>query len=209
VYPPSGVLLFIAIVSFLLGILAWLYILIGIVTFQKKIMEFINQLLKGNYDAGVKSSKLFKDEIYQLEEGINKLGAQLKAYDGLRAERVDLSQRIISLILKNVSQGIIMANMEKKTFQLNPAIQSLFQVEQEEVTFDAVEKQEGNTPFMAIFQDAAIKEKVPKEGACSLQLPPHGLARKISLKIVPLKDKKENVSLALIFVYEAPENPEP
>ena len=206
IFIPSGVLLFISIVSFFLGIMAWLYIFIRIVIFQKKMMEFINHLLKGNYEVGVKSNKLFIDEIHQLEEGINKVGAQLKAYDSLRAEKVDLSRRVLSLILKNVSQGVIMAHMEKKTFQLNPVIQSLFQVEQEELTFEAIEKQEGNSEFMTLFDDAAIKDKVPKEGMCSLQLPAHGLTRKISFKIVPLKDKQENVSLATIFIHEAPEN---
>lgn len=208
VFTPTGGLLFIATSTFSLGVTAGLYILIRTVTFKKKMTEFIKQLLKGNFDAGIRSSRLFKDEIHQMEEEINKLGAQLKIYDVLRAERVDLSRRVLFLILKNVSQGIIIADMEKKIFQLNPAIQVLFHVEQEKVTFDAVEKQEGNNTFMALFQDVAVKEKVPKEGACSLQLNIHGLTRTISFKIAPLKDKKENVILALIFVDEALENSE-
>lgn len=180
------------------GILIWTYLTIRIWEFRKKMVDFVERLLAGNYEVGVQIEG--RDEASDLVKLLSELGEQLRTYDRLRADRVSLNYRGLDLIYRTVSEGLILADMEKRVFRLNPAAQSLFNIKQEKFSFDAVENQEANRGFMILFEQATDRDRVPQEGPAVLQLPMRDAVRDLFVRIIPLKDAQEVVKLAFIFL---------
>ncbi len=89
-----------------------------------------------------------------------------------------------------------------EVFILNPAIRKIFEVEQETMTFDSMEKQKENLEFYDLFKDVANSSKVAKEADIVLQVPIRETKRFLHIKLLPIKDKNENVKIILIFVNE-------
>jgi len=197
---PSALVYTALLALFFLGLLSWVYITLRIFAFNKKLIRFVKQLLAGNYEVGMEISFPFEDEVARLEKLVNGLGERLRAYDTLRMEKVGFNYRALDLIYRTVSQGIIIADIENRTFRLNPVVQSLFEVEQAYITFDSIEQQEENKPFMDLLIDVIERQKIQKEGTVTLQLPVRRTKRELLVIITPLKDKRETVRLAIIFV---------
>ena len=187
---------------FVTGLIVWIYLTIRLFIFKNKLTRFYKLLLSGDYEAGIKLGiqDIRNDEISKLSGLINKTGEQLRIYDKLRAERVRLSNRVLDIIYQNTTQGIIIANIERETFKLNPAAQSLFDIDQGNFSFDSIEKQEKNKEFTELFSYVITKGKVPQEDNVTIQLPVRDSQKKVSVKIIPIKDSEENVKLAIIFV---------
>jgi signal transduction histidine kinase len=191
-----------------LGMAIWSYLTVRILQFGKRLTDFLNLLLSGNYEVDIQTKR--EDELSSPVRLLSRLGDQIRTYDKLSAEKVSLSSRALELITKSVSEGVITADLEERTFGLNPTAQSLFNVTQGSFSFDSIENQEKNEGFMALFKQATQEEKVTKEGNAVLQLPMLESERNVVVKIIPLKDAEEAVKLAFIFVeLRGPSEPTP
>ena len=189
----------------LLGMAIWVYLTVRVLGFNRKLSNLLKRLLAGDYETGIETK--IPDELSRLVRQFNELGQRLRTYDKLRADKVSLNYRALDLIYRTVPEGVIIADLEKRTFKLNPVVQSLFNVKQESFSFDAIENQERNREFMALFKEASEQKKAAREGRVVLQLPMRDSSRKASVKIIPLKDAEEAVKLAIIFVrpHKAPQ----
>lgn len=185
-----------------LAFLCILYIVRRIIVFNTSLTRLFRTLISGDYEAGLKSSRFFKDEIETLTQQINKFLEQLRTYDRLRAERIAFNSRALDLIYENINEGAAIADMEKETFRFNPAARALFGVKQETFSFDSLRAQEKNHQIVRMFIKATETERVPQEGRAVLQLPIQNVnaLEELFIKIIPLKDKEEKVRLALIFI---------
>lgn len=188
-----------------LAFLSIIYIVRRVTAFNADLSRLFRTLISGDYEAGLKSSRFFKDEIETLTQQINKFLEHLRAYDHLRVERIAFNSRALGLIYENVNEGVVIADMEKETFRFNPAARALFGVKQETFSFDSLRAQEKNHQIVRMFIKATETEKVPQEGAAAFQLPIQNTTaiRELFVKIIPLKDKEEKVKLALIFISSA------
>jgi len=182
----------------LVGTAVWVYLTTRVLGFNRKLTRVLRRLLAGDYEVGIETK--IQDELSGFAKQLNRLGEQLRTYDKLRAEKVSLSYRALDLIYRAVSQGVIIADLEKRTLKLNPVVQSLFNVKQESFSLESIESQEKNKEFMALFNQVAEQKTAVGEGAVVLQLPMRDSARKASVKIIPLKDAEEAVKLAIIFL---------
>ncbi|MGA1875171.1 MAG: hypothetical protein ACMUIA_06165 [bacterium] len=200
VYAPSPLVYGVFLVLFFWGLLSWLYITLRIFPFSRKLIQFVKKLLAGNYEVGLEKSYPLEDEVAGLERLVNDLAERLRAYNRLCMDKVGFNYRALDLIYRTVSQGVIIADLENRIFRLNPVVRSLFEVEQASITFDSIEKQEENKPFMELLKDVVERQKVQKEGAVTLQLPVRRTKRNLLVIITPLKDKREMVRLAIIFI---------
>ena len=197
-YSPVRHLSLVLLLLLLLGSAIWAYLTIKVLEFRKKLLNFLRQLLSGNYDVGIEIKS--RDDLSKFLKLLNKLSDQLRIYDQLRVDRVSLNYRGLDLLYRTVSEGITLADMGKRVFKLNPVVQSLFNVKQERFSFDAIGNQQRNEEFVALFRQATEQEKVTKEGNVTLQLPMRDAVRDLFVRIIPLKDAQEVVQLAFIFI---------
>lgn len=179
-----------------------IYMARRIAVFNINLTRLIKVLLSGDYEAGLKPSRFFNDEVEALSQRINKFLEHLRTYDRLRAERIAFHSRALDLIYDNINEGVVIADMEKETFRFNPAARALFEVKQETFSFDSLRTQEKNRQIVRMFIKATETEKVSQDGKAAIQLPVQTTAsmRELSVKIIPIKDKEEKVKLALIFL---------
>ena len=178
----------------------WLYVSLRMLLFRRKLSRFLRCMINNDYRFDCPVSIKQNDEVTALELLMRKLGHQLKTYDLLQIEKISALNRSLDALYRHVSDGIILADVDQRQFRLNPVVQGMFQVEQENVTFEAIEKQRENREFIALLDDAIKHSKVLVEGKVPLQLPIRNSRLDLFVEIVPIKDTKENVRLAVVFV---------
>jgi len=185
---------------YVLGVVLWGYLTIRVLRFRRGLVNFLRHVFSGNYQAGVPLGSAIPDEINRISDLINKVTGRLRTYDTLRQEKVAVHTRALEIISKQIYEGLIIADIEKKKFTLNPVARVLFGTEHEEMTFSALGDKKNNAQFMELFKKVVEKEKVPQEKTILIELPIGEISKEISVKIFPLKDRTETVKSALIFV---------
>ena len=184
----------------LLGIclFCWIYLTVRITGFRQRLSSFLSRLLKGDYETGVHMSTAFRDEFYSIEDTANRLVERLRIYDRLRADRVSIHARVLDLILRQVKEPLITADVEKEVFVFNPAAQKTLGIERKSFSFESVLKPAANQSFGSLFKQVVSGRKVNTEGSCMLQLPGMNEPMRISLELLPLRDRDENVRFAVL-----------
>lgn len=186
----------------LLGSCLFIYVYISfrIITFNKKLILFLNRVLEGDYKTGVKSHKLFNDEITKLEITINKTGDILRLYDDLRADKVALNYKSLMLVYNTIKEGLIISDTDKQMFYFNPIAQKIFDIDQEKFTFDSIEKHETNKDFVKVFRNVLANTKVFKKSTANITVPIRETQVQVNLRLFPVKDIGEKVRFILIFI---------
>jgi len=179
---------------------SWLYISLRVMFFRRKLVYFIKRILENEYQSGVKVNPKFSDEITGMEKLINMMADQLRSYDQLQTDKISALTRAIDIVYHNVKEGIIVYTKDRKTFQVNPRLQQLFEVEQENFSYDSLAKQETNRDFIAKLKEAIDQGRTFHELDLVLELPIRQSKRQLRLTIIPVKDKNESVELAIILV---------
>jgi len=190
------------IILLLLGliILLWVYLSLRVLRYVIRLRHFFRRLLANDYSSGVKDISWIDDEISELTTLINKSADQIRIYDELRADRTGLSFRAMDLLFRNNPQAIILADMEKKSFRLNQKALELFDVRQDNYSFDTIEKQDANEPFFKTFLVTALKDAVVTEFSTMLQFPPKSSSQKVKFRFEPLKNDNEKVRIVFLYI---------
>lgn len=181
-------------------LLAWICLSVRLFGFRKRLYNFLRLLLAGDYEAGIRTRKKHTDEISVLEELANQVAERIRTYDRLRAARVAIHSRALDLLLLQSSEGIITANVDKETFSFNPAAQKTLGVKRKSFSFESVLKPKANETFRKLFDRAVNGRKTNTEGSCFLQLPGMQQPARLSLLIMPLRDRDETVRFALLSI---------
>ncbi|MBN2058279.1 MAG: PAS domain-containing protein [Candidatus Saganbacteria bacterium] len=185
---------------FLLALLSWLYLGLRVLVFRRQLVNFLRRILANDYSTGVRGGIWLGDEAADLGQLINKMADQLRAYDKLRMEKIALFHRAIDLIFRHVKEGMILVDVDRESLLLNPAVQEIFGIDQEKLSFDSIQKQENNKEFNKLFKQAVEQGKLIETCVVDLQLPIRNSRQNVCIRIVPLKDEAEKVRLAMIFV---------
>lgn len=199
----SGPFVAIPVSFFALGVAIWVYLLFRILIFRRKLVNFLKFLLEGNYAEGLKIAAFAHDEIYSLVKQINKSVEQLKIIDSLRAEKVALNYNALDQIFCNVKEGVILADLEKKIFQLNEPARLLFEIGPADLNFELLEKQEANKQFWHLFTDVVLRKKVTLSQKVFLLPSLSTHPKEVFVKIIPIKNKLEEVKFVVILVERA------
>jgi len=189
---------------FVFSLAIWAYLTFRIFFFYRELAAFLRYLYSGEYEAGIKLNTIFSDEVSYLGDTINKAADRLRQFDSLRAQKVSLNQRVTSVVREASRDGIVLADMDKREFQFNHSARAIFAIEQENISFEAVERQEANREFVEFFKKTTEKEKIPQEKKITLRLPVKNAQADLNVRIIPLKDKKERTRLAVIFIRPEP-----
>jgi PAS domain-containing protein len=191
----------------MLAVVSLVYIAKRFLLFRANLTRVFRMLISGNYEVGLNPSGAFKDEFESLQQLIAKFLDQLREYDRLRAERISLTNRFLTLLYNSVQEGVVIVNMDKEIFQCNPAVQALFGIKQETFTFDSMRQQKDNHSLMRLLVNATEIKKIPQEGTARVQMPVQSQPKDVFMRIIPLKDKDEKVKMAFIFVSPADSQP--
>lgn len=183
-----------------LALLCWAYLSARLFSFRKRLSNFLHLLLTGDYEAGMRTRQRFTDEISLLEDLSNQLADRLRTYDRLRAERVSIHARVLDLLLIHSKEGLITADLEKEIFVFNPVAQKLLGIRRKNFSFESILKAGVNTDFSKLFEQATTGRKTNTKGGCFLQLPGMQAPVKLTLLIMPLRDRNESVRFALISI---------
>lgn len=186
----------------ILGFAFWAYLALRLARFSGKFRKFSRRIIDGNYDTGIQPTRLLRDEAWALESRINKIAERLRMFDALRAERVAISTRARELIHERSCESIVYADVDAAVFRFNKEARTFFGVDQETISFDAIEKRPENAVFSAFFRNAVERDRVPHGERLAIALPSIGAAREAFAEIVPIKDREEKVRVALIFLRE-------
>ena len=187
------------------AVTGWIYVTVRIALFKSKLVRLLNLLFEDNYDAGMPNNPALSDELFSVADLINKVAGRLKTFDRLRQEKVEFHSKALDLISRMTEEGIMTANLETRKFHLNPVVQEMFDLKLEEVEFDAIEHRQANKEFFQAFWEATRYQKVGMEKSVQLQLPVRDKTLFVSATILPLKDRDENVKLAVIFLRDVPQ----
>lgn len=182
------------------GLCAWWYITFRVAEFHIKLSRFIKKIMENEYQAGMKVSPLFDDELSVAENIINKMADRLRIYDELQVDRVSALSRAIDNIYRNVKEGIIVYSIEKKAFQVNPAVQAIYEINHENFSYDSLAKHEPNKDFILLLKKAVEESRIIRDEKVQLELPIRQTRRELIVTIIPIKDKNEIVELAIMFV---------
>ncbi len=184
----------------ILLVLLWIYLSVRIIRFQGRLRLFFRRILANDYSTGIRNIGWLDDELSRLTDLINRTADQLRIYDELRTEKTGLSYRSMDLLFRNSEKAIIMADLDKKVFRLNPAVQEIYDVKQEVYSFDAIMKQEANVRFVRTFLVATLRDQISKEGTAILKLPQREFAYELNFRLEPLKNNSEKVKYAFLFI---------
>jgi PAS domain-containing protein len=189
-------------------LLCWWHVMARILMFKNRMVNLYRRLLSGDYTTGIKITGWCKDEISTVGHLANRMSERLQIYDQLRGDQTEQNYQAFDMLFRATQEPVIVAKMEKALFQCNPALQELYGVNQEHFSFEAIEKQPGNAEFYRLFQ-RATHEGITVEGAAPLILPVRETRRDVFCRIVPLKNRKEKVLLAMAFIRpaDAPRGP--
>jgi hypothetical protein len=191
----------------ILGFVFWAYLAFRLSGFSGKFRNFSRQIIAGNYETGIRPTRFVRDEVCSLEALINKIADRLRFFDALRAEKVAISTRAREIIHERSCESIVFADVDAAVFRFNKEARAFFGVDQETLSFDAIEKRPENAAFSAFFRDTIERDKVPHGERLAISLPVRGAAREAFVEIVPIKDRLEKVRVALIFLREPDREP--
>lgn len=178
----------------------WIYLTWRCAGFKKRLFHFLRLLLSGDYETGIRTKDHFIDEISSLENLANDVSERLRIYDRLRADRVSVHSRALNLLLQRAKEGQILAHIEKGTFTINPAAQQTLSIQRNNFSFESVLQASENEAFRTLFEQVIEKKKVNTEGKCHLQLPGMQQPIPLSLLFLPLRDRDEVVTFAIIII---------
>lgn len=124
-------MLIILIITFLATILMSLVIPGKIALPFKKINDAVRELQDCNFDVSIYYNQ--KDEIGELAVELNKMIANMKAFEELRTDRISVEHRKFDMLANMVRRNVLIANANGELIYLNNSMYRLLDVESEEV----------------------------------------------------------------------------
>lgn len=178
----------------------WAFLSVRAYVLFRRVQGFMKHLLDNDFETGIKTDGLLRDEIASISRLGERVASQLRMYDMICKDLIRVLNKQIEVLLKDSETAVMVADLNGMSFRANPAMQKLFGVEQDVFSFESVRKQDGNARFYSAFIRSAVRDAVPGEGRASLQLPVRESRMEVSFRIVPVKDSREKPLVALVFI---------
>lgn len=181
------------------GVVCIILVLFRLIRFYNKTYGLLRRLVSGDYEVGLPAPTYWKDEFTTLEDLLNRLADTLRQYDELRVTRIRQLRMTLDLVLQYSGEPMALLDMERGALEFNPAMLEVLQTERNLVKLDTLKNLESNNSFVNLLIKTIETEKSAQNGKVSLQLPGQEAPVTIQVYIVPYKDKKEQVPLAIVF----------
>ena len=96
-----------------LGFACAIYLAARLITFEVKFTRFSRHLLEGNYQSGIQTHRLSRDEVRGLADLTNRVADRLRFFDMLRADRVAVNTRAREIMHERTGTAIVIADIEE------------------------------------------------------------------------------------------------
>jgi nitrogen fixation/metabolism regulation signal transduction histidine kinase len=179
---------------------AAIYFSLRLLVFRRRLANCLRRMRQGEYTTGIHQVEWLADDVTALTALTNETVERLAFYDELRADRVALHSRALETVLRTVEMAVMVADTEARTLRLNASLQRAFGINRETFAFEEIERQPENERFVKLFMLGVYKDKTVVDGAAQLQLLASRGVRQVEVRVVPLKDRKEQVRFAVIFI---------
>ncbi|MFH1063335.1 MAG: hypothetical protein V1747_10715 [Candidatus Omnitrophota bacterium] len=181
-----------------MGIVGALFVLNRFIIFRKKMDLAIAHILENNFRTGISMDG--DDEISFLAKRFNAALDRINEYDRLREQRIDYLNRMITILNRNIQNGVMILDMVSSKIKINKAAQDIFGVNQDELSIDSVVKLEANDQFNKMYQEIIGRRANTIAADLELFLPILKAKAAVSLKMFAIKDKEEKLnSILCIF----------
>ena len=178
-----------------IGIVLTLVILDRFIIFRKKFELALRHILENNFRTGV--SMQGKDEFSDMAAKFNKAIDRINEFDVLREHRVDMINRLLLTLTRNIQNGIMLMEVQSSRIKINKAAQDIFSISQDELSIDSVIKLESNTEFRKMYNDIIERRANTISADLELFLPILKAKAVVSLKMFAIKDKDEKLNYIL------------
>jgi len=177
-----------------------LFFTVRLPVFRRRLANCLRRMHEGEYTTGVRQVEWLADDVTALTALTNQTVERLALYDELRADRVALHSRALEAVLRTVEMAVIVADTEARTLRLNVSLQRAFGINRETFSFEEIERQPENEAFVKLFMQGVYRDKTVVDGAAQLQLLASRGVRQVEMRVVPLKDRREQVRMAVVFM---------
>ena len=182
-----------------MGIVAALVILDRFIIFRKKLELALRHILENNFRTGI--SMQGKDEFSDLAAKFNKAIDRINEFDILREQRVEMINRLLLTMTRNIQNGIMLLDMKSSRIKINKAAQEIFNISQDDLSVDSVIKLESNSEFRKMYNDIIERRANTISADFELFLPILKAKADVSLKMFAIKDKDEKLnSILCVFL---------
>lgn len=181
------------------ALLVYLFLGWRLYGFRYRVHALLRRLVAGDYEAGLRESGWWRDDIAELEELFNKLTEQLRQYDELRTRRIRQLRMTLDLILEHTEEPMVLFDVDKGDLMFNAAMSGVLDTARQTVPLSTLKNIEANTSFVELLTRAIEEEKSAQEDRVSIQFPGRDTLTETDVRVIPFKDKDESIPLAVIF----------
>ncbi len=167
--------------------------------FRTRMRALLRRLVSGDYESGMQVCDFCADEVVEIEELVNRLVEQLRRYDDLRTERIRQLRMTLNMVLEHTSEPMILFDVEKGALDFNPAMARLLGLSRQSAPLDTLRNLDTDEAFCELLTRATAEEKSAQEGTVEVRLPEQASPRELDLRVLPYKDKNEDVPFAIVF----------
>lgn len=178
-----------------IGIVIALVILDRFIIFRKKFELALKHILENNFRTGI--SMQGKDEFSHLAGKFNKAIDRINEFDVLREQRVDVINRLLLTVNRNIQNGLMLLDIKSSRIKINKAAQEIFNISQDELSIDSVIKLESNAEFRKMYYDILERRANTISADLELFLPILKAKAVVSFKMFAIKDKDEKLNSIL------------
>ncbi|MCP4650608.1 MAG: hypothetical protein GY853_11090 [PVC group bacterium] len=174
-----------------LGCIMTLYLLDRINIFKKKLALALKHILENNFQTGMSMSG--SDELTGLSSDFNLAIDRINHYDLLRENQIICLNRIISMLNRNIQNGVMILDLDSARIKINRAAQEMFGVNQDDLSIDSVTKLNANSEFNRLYQEIIAGRANTIAGTFELFLPILRAKASVNMKMFAIKDKDEKL----------------
>ncbi|MCK4993691.1 MAG: hypothetical protein KAS13_01420 [Candidatus Omnitrophica bacterium] len=178
-----------------IGIVVTLVILDRFIIFRKKFELALKHILENNFRTGI--SMQGEDEFSHMAAKFNKAIDRINEFDILREQRVDMINRLLLTLNRNIQNGIMLLEIKSSRIKINKAAQEIFNISQDDLSIASVINLESNSEFSKMYNDILEGRANTISAELELFLPILKAKAVVSLKMFAIKDKDEKLNSIL------------
>ena len=142
----------------IIGIILSSFIVNGIFAQFRELIEKMNKISEGDYSQKIKP--LNDKELKNLGETFNKMSSELSAYKAMNIKKIMAEKRKAEAVVENISDGIIVTDLNNKIILINKAAKILFGIHLKDENKDVNNQNFVGKDFSQVIDNEEIFEKI-------------------------------------------------
>jgi signal transduction histidine kinase len=188
---PSAVPYEFVVVSCGAGIVITLCLMDRLSIYRQRLRLALRHVLDNNFETGISVDG--RDELSQLAGDFNRIIDRLHEYDQLRGKKIFVAGRLIKSLVREISDCVMIFDLEAGRVSLNQATQELFGISQDELSIDSVIRLETNSAFAELYETVISGRANTVSGTIGMYLPILRAMANVTVNLFAIKDPDETL----------------